>query len=159
MLTKSYISLRRLTAYALTLLLFCVSFGKGAKAQATTPVVTGSFATTLTAPSGLGTVYQTALDSFGDLVVVDYSNAGLYEYPVGSTAPVTLVPTGGLGGYANPGIAIDSNNNLYIEANYNNCLLRFPYNASMKTWDGLSTLSATNTSAALCPGSGGGTSP
>ncbi len=159
MLTKSYTSLRRPTAYALTLLLFCVCFGKGAKAQATTPVVTGSFATTLTAPSGLGTVYQTALDSYGDLVVVDYSKGGLYEYPVGSGTPITLVVTGGLGGFANPGIAIDSNDNLYIEANYNNCLLRFPYNTGTKTWDGLSSIDASNTSAALCPGSGGGTSP
>ena len=159
MFTKSYTSLRRPIAYALTLLLFCVSFGKGAKAQTATPVVTGSFATTLTAPSGLGTVYQTALDSYGDLVVVDYSNAGLYEYPVGSAVPITLVPTGGLGGYANPGIAIDSNNDLYIEANYNNCLLRFPYDTATKTWDGLSTITPSNTTADLCPGSGGGTSP
>lgn len=159
MFTKSYTSLRRPTAYALTLLLFCVSFGKGAKAQATTPVVTGSFATSLTAPSGLGTVYQTALDSFGDLVVVDYSNGGLYEYPVGSGTPITLIAAGGVGGYANPGIAIDTNNDLYIEANYNNCLLRFPYDAGTNTWDGLSTVTPSNTTADLCPGSGNGTSP
>jgi len=155
----SYTSLRRLSGYALTSLLFCVTFGKGAGAQATTPVVTGSFATNLTTPSGLGTVFQTALDSYGDLLVVDYSKGGLYEYPAGSATPITLVVTGGLGGYANPGIAIDSNNDLYIEANYNNCLLRFPYNTGTQTWDGLSSLDASNTSAALCPGSGGGTSP
>ncbi len=118
MLTKSYTSLRRPFAFALTLLLFCVTFGKGAGAQATPPVVTGSFATSLTAPSGLGTVYQTALDSNGDLLVMDYSIGSLYEYPAGGGAVVTLVAPGGLGGYANPGIAIDSNNNLYIEANY-----------------------------------------
>jgi hypothetical protein len=45
----------------LTALLFCVSFGKGAVAQATTPLVTASYAQGLTPPSGLGTVFQTAL--------------------------------------------------------------------------------------------------
>ncbi|HEY5328997.1 MAG TPA: Ig-like domain repeat protein [Acidobacteriaceae bacterium] len=159
MSTTSYTSLRRLSAFALTLLLFCGFFSNGAEAQATPPIATGSFATTLTAPSGLGTVFQTALDSYGDLVVVDYANGGLYEYPVGRVTPITLIAAGGVGGYANPGIAIDTNNDLYIEANYNNCLLRFPYDTGTNTWDGLSTVTPSNTTADLCPGSGGGTSP
>jgi hypothetical protein len=82
----------------LTALLFCVSFGKGAVAQATTPLVTASYAQGLTPPSGLGTVFQTALDSYGDLLAVDYANGGLYEYPVNGGAVVTLVPGGGLRG-------------------------------------------------------------
>ena len=159
MFTKSYTSLRRLSAYALTLLLFCVSFGKGAAAQATTPLVTASFAQGLTPPTGLGTVFQTALDSYGDLLFVDYANGALYEYPVNGGAVITLVAVGGLPGYANPGIAIDSNNNLYIEANYNNCLLMFPYDTTTKTWDGISTVTPANPTTNLCPNGGGGTSP
>lgn len=159
MFTKSYTSLRRLSAYALTLLLFCVSFGKGAAAQATTPLVTASFAQGLTPPTGLGTVFQTALDSYGDLLFVDYANGALYEYPVNGGAVITLVAVGGLPGYANPGIAIDSNNNLYIEANYNNCLLMFPYDSTTKTWDGISTVTPANPTTNLCPNGGGGTSP
>src|ERR1700734_1427344 len=121
MFTKSFNSPSRLSTYVLTALLFSVPFCKGAVAQGTTPLVTASYAQGLTPPTGLGTVFQTALDSYGDLLFVDYANGGLYEYPVNGGAVVTLVPTGGLGGYANPGIVIDSNNNLYLEANYNNC--------------------------------------
>ena len=97
MSTKSDTSLRRLSAYVLTLLLFCASFSKGAEAQAT-PIVTGSFATSLTAPSGLGTVVQTALDANGDWLVLDYPNGALYEYPANGGAMITLAPPGTLGG-------------------------------------------------------------
>ena len=83
MFTKSFTSLRRLSPYVLTLLLLCVSISKGAEAQATTPLVTASYATSLVAPSGLGTVVQTALDSYGDWLVPDYVNGALYEYPAG----------------------------------------------------------------------------
>ena len=163
MLTKSFTSPRRLSAWLLTLLLFCGSFSNGAQAEPprtpTPALVTGSFATTLTPPSGLKTVYQTALDSQGDLLVVDYAIGGLYEYPVNGGAVITLVGAGGLGAYNNPGIAIGANNDLYLEANFNNCLLRFPYNTTTNTWDGLSTVTAANTSATICPGSGSGTSP
>jgi len=159
MFTKSFHSPRRFSMYVLTALLFCVSFGKGAAAQGTTPLVTASYAQGLTPPSGLGTVFQTALDSYGDLLAVDYSNGGLYEYPVNGGAVVTLVPGGGLGGYANPGIAIDSNNNLYIEANYNNCVLMFPYDTGTNTWDGLATITPASPSTDICPNGGGGTSP
>jgi sugar lactone lactonase YvrE len=159
MFTKSFNSLRRLSTYALTALLLCVPFCKAAVAQGATPLVTASYAQGLTPPTGLGTVFQTALDTYGDLLFVDYANGGLYEYPVNGGSVVTLVPTGGLGGYANPGIVIDSNNNLYIEANYNNCLLMFPYDTGTKTWDGLATITAASPSTDICPNGGGGTSP
>lgn len=159
MFTKSSTSLRWLYAYVLTLLLFCLSFSKGAEAQATAPLVTPSFPQTLTAPTGLGTVFQTALDSSGDWLVVDYANGALYEYPVNGGAVITLVAAGGLGSFNNPGIAIDSNNDLYLEANFNNCLLLFPYDTTTKTWDGLATITPGNTTADICPGGGSGTSP
>jgi hypothetical protein len=159
MFTKSFTSPRRLSAYVLTLLLVCVSLSHRAEAQATTPLVTGSFAPSLMPPSGLGTVYQTALDSYGDLVFVDYANGGVYEYPVNGGAVITLAPAGSLGGYDNPGLVIGANNDLYLGANYNNCLLRFPYDTTTKTWDGLATVTVANTTADICPNSGSGTSP
>jgi sugar lactone lactonase YvrE len=150
MFAKSHTSQCRLFAYVLTLLLFCVSFSSGAEAQ----VVTGSFATSLTAPSGLGTVVQTALDTYGDWLVLDYPNGALYEYPATGGAMITLAPPGtlgGVGGYQNPGIAIDSQNNLYIAGNFNNCLLLFPYDTTTNTWDGLATLNtSTNTGPDQC---------
>jgi len=147
MFTKSYTSLRRLTAYALTLLLFCVSFGKGAKAQATIPVATGSFATSLTAPTGLGTVEQTVLDSNGDWIILDFPNGALYEYPANGGAMITLAPPGTVGskaGFQSDGIVLDSFNNMYIAGNFNNCLLMFPYDAPTKSWPGLATLDTAN---------------
>ncbi len=159
MFTKFYKLRLRLSAPALTLLLFCVFSGTGARSQATTPLVTASFPQSLTAPTGLGQVFQTALDSYGDLLVVDYANGGLYEYPVNGGSVITLVAAGGLPTYANPGVAIDSNNNLYIEANYNNCLLMFPYDVTSSTWTGLSTVTPANPTTYICPNNGKGTSP
>ena len=63
MLIKSFTSPRWLSAWVLTLLLVCGWLSRGAAAQST-PLVTGSFATSLTAPSGLGGVVQTALDNY-----------------------------------------------------------------------------------------------
>jgi hypothetical protein len=148
MFTKSFNSPRKLSTYVLMALLFCVPFCKGAAAQGTI----ASYAQGLTPPTGLGTVFQTALDSYGDLLFVDYANGGLYEYPVNGGPVITLLPSTSLGGYANPGIAIGAANDLYIEGNYNNCLLRFPFNVTTMTWDGLSTISAANgnSSTSLC---------
>ncbi|HEX5283462.1 MAG TPA: Ig-like domain repeat protein [Bryocella sp.] len=156
MVTKSFTSLRRFSGHALTMMLFCASMSSAAEAQVT-PVVAPSYAQVLTPPSGLKTVFQTAIDSFGDLLFVDYPNGALYEYPAGGGAVITLLPAGSLGGYANPGIAIGANNDLYLEGNYNNVLGRFPYDPATKSWDGLDTISAANgnSSTALCPkGSG-----
>lgn len=161
MFTKSFTSLRRFTGHVLTLMLCCVPFGNGAAAQ-TAPAVSASYAIGLTHPTGLGAIQQTAIDSFGDWLIVDYPNGALYELPAGTNTVVTLAAPGSIGsvaGYQNPGIAIDSNNNLYLEANFNNCLLRFPYDTTTKTWDGLSTLTPANPTTNVCPNAGGGTSP
>lgn len=156
MFTKSFTSLRRFSGCALTLVLFAATNCREAAAQVMPPV-TASSVRELTPPSGLGQVFQTAIDSFGDLLFVDYANGALYEYPANGGAVITLLPSGSLGGYANPGIAIGANNDLYLEGNYNNVLGRFPYDSATQSWDGLSTISAANgdASSALCPkGSG-----
>lgn len=160
MSTKST-SLRRFAGYVLMLLLLCVSYSERADAVST-QAATASFAKGLDHPTGWSTIQQTAVDTFGDWLVVDYPNSALYEFPAGGGPMITLGGPGTLGsvgGYQNPGIAIDSNNNLYLEANYNNCLLMFPYDTATNTWDGLSTLTTANTAADVCPNGGGGTSP
>jgi hypothetical protein len=153
MFTKSFNSPRTLATYVLTALLFCVSFCKGAAAQATAPLVTASYAQTLTPPSGLGTVEQTVLDSYGDWLVLDYPNGALYEYPAGGGAMITLAPPGTLGGiagYDSDGLTLDSMNNLYVDGNFNNCLVMFPYDTTTKTWTGLSTLTSANSGPDQC---------
>jgi hypothetical protein len=153
MFTKSFNSLRRLSTYALTALLFCVPFCKGAVAQGTAPLVTASYAQTLTAPSGLGTVEQTVLDSNGDWLVLDYPNGALYEYPADGGAMITLAPPGTLGGiagYDSDGLTLDSMNNLYLDGNFNNCVVMFPYDTTTKTWTGLSTLTSSNSGPDQC---------
>ena len=158
MSTRSYKLMRWFSASMLTLLPFCGFLGKRAEAQATAPVVAASYATTLTPPTaGLSKVFQTAVDSFGDLLVNDWGNGALYEYPVGGGAVITLLPSGSLGSYSNPGIAIGAANDLYLGGNYNNCLDRFPYDAATKSWDGLSTVSSANgfTTQTPCPNGAG----
>jgi hypothetical protein len=146
MSSKSSMSLRRFSVIALALLFvgsFCLS---GAEAQ-TAPVVTASFAQGINHPSGWGLIEQTAVDTYGDWLLVDYANGSLYELPANGGAEVTLV-NGALSGYQNPGVAIDSNNNLYLEGNWSNCLLMFPYDTTTHTWDGLATLTGKSPSSA-----------
>ena len=154
MLSKSSMSPRRFSGFALTFLFLAASFCAGAWAQ-TTPTAIASFATGLTQPQSFGNIANTATDTFGDWLVVDYTNGALYELPAGGTAFKTaLVPAGGLAGNGSvsgivtPGIAIDSKNNLYIEGG--TCVLIFPYDTVTGTWDGLAALTPTNTSATAC---------
>ena len=68
------------------------------------------------------------------------------------------------GGYQNPVIAIDPGNNLYLGANWNNCLLMFPWNATTKTWTGLNDggpndLSPSNPTTTMCTNSGNNNEP
>lgn len=167
MFTKSITSLHRFSGCVLTLLLLAfVSIGAGAQ---TTPLVTASFATGLNHPSGWGTLLQTAMDTYGDWLVVDYPNGALYEFPAGGGPVITLLPAPSLaggGGYSNPSIAIDGNNNLYLGGNWNNCLEVYPYDPATKTWDGLININASTgtslnpvSSQTVCPNGGGGTSP
>jgi hypothetical protein len=118
MATTSFTAIRRFAGFAITLL-FCLSFiGKAAGQSA--PLVTVSSVAGLSHPTGWGTIQQTAIDSFGDWWVVDYANGALYEFPAGGGAAVTIAPPSPSaslgGGYQNPGIAIDPNNNITITA-------------------------------------------
>jgi hypothetical protein len=132
MATTSFTALRRFAGVVFTLLLSGACLCTGAAGQA--PLVVPSVTSGLTHPTGWGTIYQTALDTQGDWLVVDYGKGALYEFPAGGGPMVTIIPPGGVGGGNNPGIAIDSNNTLYLEGNWSNCLLQFPYDPVAKTW-------------------------
>jgi hypothetical protein len=56
--------------------------------------------------------------------------------------------------WANPGIAMDPWNNLYIGGNWNNCIVRFPYDPGTRSWPGLADLTKAGATQALCNGSG-----
>jgi sugar lactone lactonase YvrE len=139
MATASFHFLRRLLASMLTFLFFCVCFGQKAAPQGT-PQVTSSFVSAMTHPSGWGQIIGTAITTEGDLLVIDSGNAALYEFPANGGAMITLVAAGGLGSSWNPDLALDSKNTLYLTGNWSNCLLRFPYDSTTKTWPTLSTI-------------------
>ena len=154
MFTKSFKSLRRFSGHAFFLLLFCTLAGRTVEAQ-TTPPVTASVTTTLASPSGvtIGGVLETNLDKNGNWIVSDWINGGLYEYPAGGGAPITLAPLGTTAGnqsYQNNNVVFDANNNMMMNGNFNNCLLLFPYNPATKSWTGLSTLTTGNPASGLC---------
>lgn len=134
MATTSFTALRRFAGFAITLMVFALWQPGHAMGQGT-PLVTATSAIGLSHPSGWGAIQQTAIDSYGDWVVVDYANGAVYEFPAGGGAAVTLFPANGLGGgYENPAVAIDPNNNLYLGANWNNALAMFPWDPVQKTW-------------------------
>ena len=162
MATTSFTVLRRFAGFAFTLMLFSLCLTGLASGQGS-PLVTASSAAGLNHPTGWGTIQETAIDHAGDWLVVDWANGALYEFPVGGGAAITLgapTPTPSLGGgYQNPVVAIDPGNNLYLAANYNNCLVMFPWNAATGTWTGLNDggandLSPSNPTTTMCTNSG-----
>jgi hypothetical protein len=167
MATTSFTTLRRIAGYTFSLMLISLCLTGLATGQGT-PLVTASSAAGLSHPTGWGTIEDSAIDQAGDWFVVDYANGGLYEFPVGGGAAIVLgsvSPSASLGGgYQNPVIAIDPGNNLYLGANWNNCLLLFPWNATTKTWTGLNDggpndLSPSNPTTTMCTNSGSNNEP
>ncbi|SPE24002.1 membrane hypothetical protein [Candidatus Sulfotelmatomonas gaucii] len=156
MVATSSTNLRRLAGFAsaLVLLSLCLT---GLAAGQGSPLVTVSSAAGMSHPTGWGTLQQTAIDQAGDWLVVDWVNGGVYEFPAGGGSAITLVAAPGLGGgYENPAILIDPGNNLYLGANWNNGLVMFPWDAAQNTWDGLSSVTPTNATTAICTNSGKG---
>ncbi len=167
MATTSFTTLRRFAGYAFTLMLISMCLTGLATGQGS-PLVTASSAAGLSHPTGWGTIEDSAIDQAGDWFVVDYANGGLYEFPASGGAAIVLgsvTPSASLGGgYQNPVITIDPGNNLYLSANWNNCLLLFPWNATTKTWTGLNDggpndLSPSNPTTTMCTNSGSNNEP
>ncbi|HEX4154029.1 MAG TPA: Ig-like domain repeat protein [Acidobacteriaceae bacterium] len=157
MLTTPTTSLRRMLASTLTVFVACAAFVQGASAQSSAPAVIGSFAATQTPPSSFGSVIQTNIDNYGNWIIPDSGNNGLYEVPAGGGPIITLAPSGTSGDGATSasdgpiiGATFDSYNNMYLSGAWSNCALMFPWDAAKQTWDGLSTLSLTNSAASLC---------
>jgi sugar lactone lactonase YvrE len=139
MVTMSFIALRRFAGFTLALMLLSLlCLTRSAMGQGT-PLVTASGPAGLAHPTGWGTILQSAIDSNGDWFVGDWQYGGLYEFPVGGGAAITLAAPGSLGGYTNPNVLLDPGNNLYLTGNYNNCLLMFPYGSAANPYPGLTT--------------------
>jgi sugar lactone lactonase YvrE len=137
MATESIISLRGFARIALALLLF-VCLCQGAGAQTNSPVVaTGPISAVASHPATWGQVWETAISSNGDLVVGDFEQGALYEFPGGGGAMITLAAPGtwANGGWANMGVAIDPWNNLWIGQNWSADLMRVPYNSTTHSWN------------------------
>ena len=136
--TESIISLRGFARIAFALLLCSVCLCQGAGAQTNTSVVaTGPISAVAAHPATWGDVWETAISSNGDVVVGDFQNGALYEFPAGGGALITLAAPGtwGGGGWTNMGVAIDPWNNLWIGDNWNADLIRIPYDSVHHTWN------------------------
>ncbi len=150
MVATSFTALRRLAGSAFTLVLVCLCLPGAATGQA--PAVTASAPAGLSHPTGWGAIQQTAIDSNGNWLIVE--GQAVYEFPVGGGPAIALVAEGGLNnayGGGQPGILLDPGNNLYLEGNFNNCLLMFPYGSAANPWPNLtSTLTSTTPSSKYC---------
>lgn len=104
----------------------------------TPAIATGPVSAVSTHPATWGQVWQTAISSYGDLVVNDFEKGALYEFPAGGGAMITLAApgtSGPAGGWGNMGVAIDPWNNLWIGQNWNSDLMRIPYDSVNHTWN------------------------
>jgi len=136
--TESIISLRGFARIAFALLLCSVCLCQGAGAQTNSSVVaTGPTGAVAAHPATWGDVWETAISTNGDVVVGDFENGALYEFPAGGGALITLATAGtwGGGGWTNMGVAIDPWNNLWIGDNWNADLIRIPYDSVNHTWN------------------------
>jgi hypothetical protein len=154
MATMSTNGQRRFAGFAMLLLLVTLCCAGRAAGQGT-PLVVASSPAGINHPTGWGLIQQSAIDSMGDWFVVDYANGSVYEFPANGGAVLSISGVAGLGGgYENPAIAIDPNNNIYLGANWNNGIVMFPYVAATNSWTGLSTLSPSNPTIDFCTNSG-----
>ena len=145
MATASFHGLRRFLASILMFGLFGAGLAQMAAAQGT-PQVTSSYVTALTHPSGWGQIVSTAITGDGDLLVEETNNGALYEFPANGGAMITLIASGmgaNAGGQWNPSVALDSQNNLYLTGNWDNCVSRIPYDPATKTWPDLALVAQT----------------
>jgi hypothetical protein len=99
-------------------------------------IVSGPPTALATHPAAWGYDWETAISSKGDLVLGDFENGALYEFPAGGGALITLAGPGtwGGGGWTNFGVAIDPWNNLWIGDNWNANVIRIPYDSVNHTW-------------------------
>lgn len=149
MVATSFTALRRLAGSAFALILLCLCLPGAAIGQA--PAVTASAPAGLSHPTGWSTIQQTAIDSNGNWIVVDFAKAAMYEFPAGGGPAITLVAPGGLADtYGNPNALLDPSNNLFIGGDYNNCLLMIPYGSAANPWPGLSQMTTTTPSKSYC---------
>lgn len=144
MATESMIILRGYAKIAIALLFFYALLSHEALGQNASPLVTSSVSVGLSHPTtpAWGTINNTAITAEGDWLVLDTGKGALYEFPANGGAMITLLAAGSMG--SDPGFAVDSNNTLYLEGNWANCILRFPYDPSTKTWDGLAAITPSN---------------
>jgi hypothetical protein len=140
MFTTFFTSQRRLSAHVLTLLLSSVCLCTDVAAQ--TPSVISSSAAALPHPSGWGQIWNSAIDSEGDFVVLDWVNYGIYEFPAnGGPATTVAAPgqliSGSTGNFWDLGIGIDKNDRIFTGANFlgQEGLFSAPYDPATGTWD------------------------
>ena len=137
---------RRFAGIVFTLLISVSALCVEALGQA--PLVTSSVANGLPTPPTYGTVWNSAITSRGDFLIVDFQNAAVYQYPPSGGTVNTVFTSGSLfpgGGYANNAVTVDPWNNLWTDNNWNGGLQRVPWDPATGTW---------NTKAATNPGSG-----
>jgi hypothetical protein len=95
-------------------------------------VVKSSFARPTANNAEYQSVWNIAVSSHGDLVVMDFNTGKLYHIPADGRAPITIMTLGAT--WANPGIAIDSSDALYFGNDWNGGMSRIPYDPVAKTW-------------------------
>jgi hypothetical protein len=135
MATTPFTALRRFARIVFTLLFsgFCLCAGAAGQA----PLVTTSVANGLPTPPTYEAVWQSAISSHGDFVIMDFQAGNAYQYPSNGGAWITLAPPLGTGGgYADGGIAIDQWDNMYMNSNWNwdQTAVRIPYDPVNHTW-------------------------
>lgn len=129
-------------AAGLSILAALALYAAPSGAQTVPPVVMSSAG--LISATGVSQAGKVVQDTCGDLYELE-TGGNLLEIPAGSNSTTYLVNYGGPGSDGLPGgLAIDSNNNLYVGSKWNGQIIKIPSNSCVPNVAGAITLTANN---------------
>ncbi len=107
-------------------------------AQGSVPLVLSSSATgPFTAATQNGATFSAlwniVISQQGDILAMDFSSGTLYQIPADGRPTITI--SASLGTWADSGLAIDPENNVYVANGWNGGIWKIPYDTVGRTWD------------------------
>jgi hypothetical protein len=137
MATTSFSALRRFAGIGFTLLFslcLCVeAAGQGVAPAVISATATGPFNSATANGVTFGQVWNMAVSSHGDLLLLDFKNGVLYQVPANGGPTITI--SNGLCGWTPVGIALDSSDNVFVPSCWADGLTEIPYDAVNHTWN------------------------
>jgi sugar lactone lactonase YvrE len=101
----------------------------------------GQKSPSLTITNGINQAWSVAVDSKGNVFVVNIGNATVTGYHAGQTSPFETIPQDAFGAYSQPvGIAVDASDNVWVTVDTSSTVFEIPAGSSQPQSAGLTGL-------------------